>query len=830
MGQPTAPLPVITTSLLERRERGYLAWVAVAHEIAHLPLESPPIDASPHALEIHVDGYAEPLVVIAEPMGPPGEQGFPLLLRPLDEHHEQMLRAELFGGEPPPPSTKPAASPKITQVTPASGFTPAQRGRPQSTIPPPLTEGHAMALGRMTNPSTLARRAPGALAGRTLGDGRFQLEDLIGGGASGEVYRGIHTALRRRVAVKVLHPSLQQSQDYCARFYAEALAASRLDHRNVLRVIDYGQEPEGLLYIVMELLEGLSLQQILDNEGPMPLTRIVHFVSQACAGLANAHDAGVIHRDIKPENIVVVKRRDDDGRETDLVKVCDFGIAHWTPVSPTSIDDDAATLVMAPDPSKIVGTPVYMAPEQIRNEEVDARTDVYALGIVLYELSTGRVPFLSENPLDILTQHLLEPPTPPSKIVRGVDPKLERIILKALSKDPERRQRDVRELRAELMALVAEEWIAGSGLHRRVSVKTTLVAQDFLTNTAESLGILHGLDERARSIGYNALAEAIRMAVTSGNARLARDLVGWLEARLKDPTLSADERELGERAMHVLRDADVARAHAVGLLDNKVERSEESIGMLRTAGPVAARALIDARRVRPPSLEQRGQFVAVLRLVGPAALPAIIAALEPLAHLATRHDEALAEDLLRALPDVRSDPAGDATVRFVRLDKPSLGMAALKATAMLWGARARPLLVGVLDAQSDAFRSLAIEELQRLGCIDDLAVERLARIIVVQTPASTELRLAAANAIRFATPEARPRALAFLTQKLVPQQGFMSSILSALGQQREDVRIDLALARSLLQLDPQGARTTLERLVQARPELRMQVEGMLAGR
>src|SRR5436190_4812668 len=115
MGEPTAPLPVITTHLLERRERGYLAWVAVAHEIAHLPLESPPIDASPHALEIHVDGYPEPLVVIAEPMGPPGDQGFPLLLRPLDETQEAELRLELFGGEPPPPTTVPTGPPKMTQ-------------------------------------------------------------------------------------------------------------------------------------------------------------------------------------------------------------------------------------------------------------------------------------------------------------------------------------------------------------------------------------------------------------------------------------------------------------------------------------------------------------------------------------------------------------------------------------------------------------------------------------------------------------------------------------------------------------------------------------------
>jgi serine/threonine-protein kinase len=582
----------------------------------------------------------------------------------------------------------------------------------------------------------------------------------------------------------------------------------------------------------MELLEGDSLQQILDEGGPIALPRLVHLITQACAGLAHAHDAGVIHRDIKPENIVVVKRRDDEGKETELVKVCDFGIAHWTPVAagPT-VDEYGATLVSRPDANQIVGTPVYMAPEQIRNERVDARTDVYALGVVLYELSTGRVPFASESPMDILTQHLIEQPTPPRQVDPKLDPRLEKIILQALEKDPDKRFRDTRELRTELKDLVEDAWDESSGLHRRFSLRTELSASDFLTNTAESLGQLHSIDERMRSLAYSALGEAVKTSFTSNNFKTGRDLVAWIQARMADPGLRAEEREDAERSLRAVRDPAVVHAIVGQLVDAKADRREELAVLLAPSGPVAARALIELRRTRMTSLELRSQFVTIVRALGPGAMPALLAALEPLAALATRQDEALAEDLLRALPEIRSDQGGELAVRFVRLDKPSIGIAALRAIGALWGVRARPLLVGVLDANNDAFRALAIESLILLGGMDDGGLERLARIIVNQSqpPASEEVRLAAANAFASALPEARPRAIWFLQQRLTPQQGFMSSLLKAIGP-REDPRILAALARSLARIDPQGARPWLERLAAAQPEMRVHVDAILAGR
>jgi eukaryotic-like serine/threonine-protein kinase len=828
-----ALLPVITTRRPDRRDRGYLAWVAVAGEIAHLPLETAPIDASTHVLEIYVDGFDEPLVVLAEPAGAPDDQGFPLKLSPLDDAHADALRHELFGaaaaGNEAPPPASPRRPPSIFPLTPSAAF----ENKRLSSDPPPLSTGHAAALSRTTGGGgmTSSRRAPGALTGRALADGRFVLEVLLGGGASGEVYRAIHTVLRRPVAVKVLHPSLQYSQDYCARFYAEALAASQLDHRNVLRIVDYGQEHDGILYIVMELLEGRNLEQILAADGPLKIERLVNLVCQACAGLGHAHDAGVVHRDIKPENIVVIERKNDEGKTTELAKVCDFGIAHWVPEKPSAISDDDATLVRLPDAKKVVGTPAYMAPEQIRNEAVDARTDVYALGVLLYELTTGRLPFESERPMEVLMMHVMERPLAPSKLVPDIDPDLEVIILKALEKSPDNRQMNVRELRAELRNLVDDEFTAGSGTHRRSSLRMMPVAGDFATNTADALANLTTLeDSKSRGLGIQALSEALRSAVFNGNVRLARDLLGWLQERLSDPGLRVEEREEVDRAMRVLRDPAPARALAGELLSGKVGRAEDVFPILAIAGPVAARSLLEARRAQPPTLETRARFVQFVRATGPGSLPVILGGLEPLTTLTTRADEALADDLLRAAPDVRSDIGGELAVRFVRADKPALAVVALKATVAFWGPRAHALLLGVLDSTIDPVRIAAVEAFQRLHTLDEWAIDRLGRIVVGQSPASLELRVAAASALALAPFESRNRVVAFLQERLLPgNQGLVGSLIKAFGP-REDGRVLVGLARSLAMLDPNGARITLDRVISARPELRAEIEGVLAGR
>jgi serine/threonine-protein kinase len=295
--------------------------------------------------------------------------------------------------------------------------------------------------------SSDSRRKHDPAVGRRLADGKYIIESLIGSGAAGAVYRATHRELRRTVAIKILHPHYQQDPQFMDGFRDEALAASQLDHPNVMRVLDFDQEADGLIYIVMEYLSGRTLQSVLDEERRLPTERAVEIMIQVCAALSVAHDHGIIHRDIKPDNIMLVPSRNDEGTTFELVKVCDFGIAALQNPRADQADSTASESV-------ITGTPEYMSPEQAQGTAVDARSDVYACGICLYELVTGRPPFLGKNPMEILVKQIQEVPKPPSHIVHGLDPIVEEIVLRAIQKDPAMRHRSAREMRFELKELI----------------------------------------------------------------------------------------------------------------------------------------------------------------------------------------------------------------------------------------------------------------------------------------------------------------------------------------------------------------------------------------
>jgi eukaryotic-like serine/threonine-protein kinase len=291
------------------------------------------------------------------------------------------------------------------------------------------------------------------LVGKVIG-ARFRLDAVIGTGAMGTVYRAKHLTLERHVAVKVLHAHLRSDDAFVTRFHREARAASRLDHANIMRVIDYGEDEssdeitKGRLFIAMELLDGTDLFQIIQDSFPLKRERVINIMRQLLAAVAAAHDAGIIHRDLKPENVMVKKRRDDDGEEIDVVKVCDFGIAKMTERSETSYDDGRKLSVHG----LLVGTPEYMSPEQARGEALDARSDVYSVGVMLYQLIVGRLPFEGSQPLDVALKQLADMPVPPHQRAENVDPLLESICLKALSKPPEERFQSAREMRNALRA------------------------------------------------------------------------------------------------------------------------------------------------------------------------------------------------------------------------------------------------------------------------------------------------------------------------------------------------------------------------------------------
>ena len=287
-----------------------------------------------------------------------------------------------------------------------------------------------------------------ALVGRTIA-GKYCLETLVGEGAMGAVYRARQTTLGTTLAIKVLHQQLAGEPMFAARFLREAQAASRVDHPSSMRVIDFGEEPDGLLYIAMEYVAGKTLAKIIEEASPLPVARIVDIACQALAALAVAHDLGVIHRDLKPENIMVLEGADDEGRTHDIVKVCDFGVAKLLEGGTRGPSVTAEGVV--------VGTPEYMSPEQARGETLDARSDIYAMGVLLFHLMTGKVPFDSSTAFGTAFMHVNDEPTRPRLLNPGVDSRLEAICLKAMRKRPEDRFASARELRGELRALLGHD-------------------------------------------------------------------------------------------------------------------------------------------------------------------------------------------------------------------------------------------------------------------------------------------------------------------------------------------------------------------------------------
>jgi serine/threonine-protein kinase len=287
-----------------------------------------------------------------------------------------------------------------------------------------------------------------ALIGRTIA-GKYEIVTLVGQGAMGAVYKAKQISLGTTLALKVLHRHLAGEPMFAARFLREAQAASRVDHPSSMRVIDFGEEPDGLLYIAMELVAGKTLARVIEQDSPLPVARIVDIACQALAALAVAHDIGVIHRDLKPENIMVIEGQDDEGHTHDIVKVCDFGVA--------KLLEGGARAPSVTAQGVVVGTPEYMSPEQARGEALDARSDIYAMGVLLFQLMTGKVPFDSSTAFGTALMHVNDEPTRPRLLNPRVDSRLEKICLKAMRKRPSERYASARELRAELRALLGQD-------------------------------------------------------------------------------------------------------------------------------------------------------------------------------------------------------------------------------------------------------------------------------------------------------------------------------------------------------------------------------------
>ncbi len=294
--------------------------------------------------------------------------------------------------------------------------------------------------------------------GRDLLDGQFRILQKIGTGGMGSVYRAAQPAMNREVAIKILHPKLAGRKDLTSRFRREARAMSQLTHPNAVRVFMYGElEEDGSLYIVMEMLEGKNLNQRVRREGPMPASRAIPILAQVCGALQEAHEMGIVHRDLKPENIFLCTQ----GGLKDFPKVLDFGLAKVTErqMQPGS--------VILTQEGMVFGTPEFMSPEQAQGRTLDARSDIYSLAVILYEVLTGKLPFDARTPMEYIQKHVTEAIIPLSqrRPELKLPPELDAVLEKALAKSPDHRYQSASEFAEALKPFGGkEEGIPASAL------------------------------------------------------------------------------------------------------------------------------------------------------------------------------------------------------------------------------------------------------------------------------------------------------------------------------------------------------------------------------
>jgi hypothetical protein len=401
--------------------------------------------------------------------------------------------------------------------------------------------------------------------------GRFLIEDMVGQGGMGKVYKARHLSLDRPVCLKLLKAALLEDPTLVGRFEREAKAASRLNHPNVIQVIDFGRTEDGGLFIAMEFVHGKDLRTILRDEWPLDEARLCNIIAQVLSALGEAHAHHVIHRDLKPENIMVEPRRG----EPDFVKVLDFGIAKI-------LDSDMPLLTRA---DVVCGTPQYMAPEQATGSSLDNRCDLYAVGVILYQLATGHLPFDGPNSMDVLNKHVNDLPIPPRERTPNapISEALENLILQSLEKDPRDRPQTAEEFR-QMLQNVAKRAQAEAVMTARVRIPTPLPRTD---------PIQYAPDLRARAARWPWVAGGFAMVLA-----MLLGIFAWREMHLYPMPAMDDSAAISSR--------DPARAKQLVL------KASEALGQQDT--PAAMSLLREALLLDPDNAEAHYRIAGLLML------------------------------------------------------------------------------------------------------------------------------------------------------------------------------------------------------------------------
>ena len=300
---------------------------------------------------------------------------------------------------------------------------------------PPIS----LSSGQLDDSSRDTLRAKDPLLGEIL-DARYKILESIGQGGMGKVYLVEHQQMGKKMAMKLLHRELASNRDIARRFRREALAISRLTSPHTVQVFDFGQGAYGM-YLVMELLRGEDLGKLIYREEKLTLARTIDLLSQAATALEEAHAQGVVHRDLKPENLFITQAHNG----SEHLKILDFGLAKLQ----SAANEETGH-------GRLLGTPYYMSPEQIRGGDIDARADIYAMGALFHKMLTGEPPYKAESPLGVLSRHISDPIPKLRDKLPGVHSGAQRLLESLLAKDPNKRPKDVKEVKRMLQALALE--------------------------------------------------------------------------------------------------------------------------------------------------------------------------------------------------------------------------------------------------------------------------------------------------------------------------------------------------------------------------------------